>query len=489
MGVVRGVIFDESALLAEASDDKNASLLRPGAESLLHMLFLSRIHLGISYGMDLPESKVSHLKRMESLYSLDFFITNDPECEIMPSWGDIDGSIVYLVSNKKGVLPKLSNYSRLVVFLNVGGESSCGTPDTLQIEKLEELILTMCRLNKRSIGLNAVTVGYKMKPSRVEDFAKRGAFPLCPTQNGLMFMPLISDLPLSYQLNEVDIVLHKATDEILSIEKDNITFTQSMLELRKYLEDHKDCCVIDPLNNIYPLLDRLEIQNILLGLVELNAEGSCTIRGPHFLNVDNFDDLNFATELTKAKLSFPCMVKPKVACGVSNAHKMAIIFRVDDLKNLHVPLPAIIQEYVDHSSILYKFYVLGEKVFYAVKKSIPNADVLMKPSDGGDLKPLEFDSLKSLPTGNNVQHSGVSNSSSTTNESIDLKLVTDAASWLRRRLQLTIFGFDVVIQEQTHDHVIVDINYLPSFKEVPDDIAIPAFWEAIRSKFDSSSSK
>ncbi|KAF7833932.1 inositol 1,3,4-trisphosphate 5/6-kinase 4 [Senna tora] len=204
------------------------------------MLFLSRIHLGISYGMNLPESKVSHLKRMESLYSLDFFITNDPECEIKPSWGNIDGSFVYLVSNKKGVLPKLSNYSWLVVFLNVGGESSCGTQDTLQIEKLEELILTMCRLNKRSIGLNAVTVGNKMKPSCVEDFAKR---------------------------------------------------------------------------------DRLEIQNILLSLVELNAEGSCTIRGPHFLKVDNFDDLNFATELTKAKLSFPCMVKPKVACGVSNAHK------------------------------------------------------------------------------------------------------------------------------------------------------------------------
>lgn len=483
MGVVRGVIFDESALLTEAADDKNGSLLRPGAESVLRIIFLSKIHIGISYTADLPDHQVSRLRRMASLYSIDFFILNEPTCEVVPAWDDIDGSIVYLVSNKKKILPKLSNYSWVVVSLNVGGKSSCDSPNTLQIEKLEGLPLTICHLNKTSLGLNVVTVGYKMKASRVEDFAKRGAFPLCPTQNGLMFMPLISDLPLSTQLKEVDVVLHKATDEILSIKDDNINFTQSMQELGKYFEHNQDCCVIDPLINIYPLLDRLEMQKILLGLVELNTESSYVIRGAHFLKADNFDDLNFVTELGKANLSLPCIVKPKVACGVGDAHKMAIIFRADDLKNLGVPLPAIIQEYVDHSSTLYKFYMLGEKIFYAVKKSMPNANILMKSFESCDLKPLEFDSLKSLPTADNIQNSVVSECPTGTNESIDLKLVTDAANWLRRRLQLTIFGFDVVIQEGTHDHVIVDVNYLPSFKEVPDDIAIPAFWEAIRGKF------
>lgn len=33
--------------------------------------------------------------------------------------------------------------------------------------------------------------------------------------------------------------------------------------------------------------------------------------------------------------------------------------------------------------------------------------------------------------------------------------------------------------------MIVDVNYLPSFKEVPDGIAIPAFWEAIKNKYDN----
>ena len=489
MGVVRRVILDESVLLAEGGDDKNVFSLRPGAESLIRMLSLSKTHMGISYGADLPDDKVSILQRIASLYSLDCFIFNDPIREVMPKWSNGDGSIVYLVSNKKDFLPKLSSYKWLIVVLNVGGESLCYTKDVLQIENLEEFPLTMCHLNKRSIGTNTVTVGYIMKPSRVEDFAKRGAFPLCPTQNGLMFVPLTSKLPLSTQLKDVDIVLHKATDEILSVEENKLTFTENMQKLQRYLEQHQDLCVIDPLNNVYCLLDRLEIQQVLLGLEELNREGSYLVRGAHFLKVDNFDEFNFEIGLAEARLSLPCIVKPKVACGVSDAHKMAIVFRVDDFKNLSVPLPAVIQEYVDHSSTLYKFYVLGEKIFYAVKKSIPNADILMKLSNGDDVKPLEFDSLKSLPTADSIQNSRASDCGVTSNEPIDLKLVTDAANWLRRRLQLTIFGFDVVIQEGTGDHVIVDVNYLPSFKEVPDDISIPAFWEAIRNKFDCGVSK
>lgn len=51
------------------------------------------------------------------------------------------------------------------------------------------------------------------------------------------------------------------------------------------MEDHSNFFVIDPLDNIYPVLDRLKIQLVLRGLQDLNAEGCHTIRGPHFLKV------------------------------------------------------------------------------------------------------------------------------------------------------------------------------------------------------------
>lgn len=46
---------------------------------------------------------------------------------------------------------------------------------------------------------------------------------------------------------------------------------------------------------------------------------------------------------------------------------------------------------MDHSSRLFKFYVLGEKIFYAIKNSTPNAATLMSLSEENYLKPILFD--------------------------------------------------------------------------------------------------
>ncbi|KAK3011837.1 hypothetical protein RJ639_010831 [Escallonia herrerae] len=523
-GGVRGILVDSSVVLA-ADEDGEASLT-PGATYLLSKLRHSNIPTvfppPFSYDpppppRNLSALKVSFLERMAKLYSFDCFLLNlssvaDTTNEVAQAWAANGGSFLYVVSDdKKNLVLNLSNCDWVIIILRSLGQGSADgvkgsvlgkRSGMLLIDKLEELPLAICNLNKKALGMKTVTVGYIMKPSREEDFAKRGAFPLYPTQNGLIFVPLTFELPMSSQLREVDVVMHKATDEILSIEQKSsseflkkIIYTRGMQELQRCIEEQPDCSLIDPLENIYPVLDRLRIQQILLSLESLSTDSLCKIRGPHFLKVDNFDEPNLAQRLLEAKLFPPSIVKPQVACGVADAHSMAIVFRVDDYMGLNVPLPAVVQadhfeqlelkEYVDHSSTLFKFYVLGDKVFYAVRRSTPNADILVKLSENNGLKPLLFDSLRSLPTVKENQHSGVGDSHMDNNQHLNLGLVTEAASYLRKMLDLTIFGFDVVIQEGSGDHVIVDVNYLPSFKEVPDDVAIPAFWEAIKRKHDS----
>lgn len=54
-------------------------------------------------------------------------------------------------------------------------------------------------------------------------------------------------------------------------------------------------------------------------------------------------------------------------------------------------------------------------------------------------------SLKSLPTAQKEQESGDASHQEAKEHQMDLKLVTDAAKWLRKMLNLTIFGFDVVV--------------------------------------------
>lgn len=69
---------------------------------------------------------------------------------------------------------------------------------------------------------------------------QRGAFPLCRTQNGLIFLPLSYELPISSQLQLVDAILHKATDEILDVDMASpselsvkVTFTRNLQELQR----------------------------------------------------------------------------------------------------------------------------------------------------------------------------------------------------------------------------------------------------------------
>ncbi|KAL3583311.1 hypothetical protein D5086_014372 [Populus alba] len=283
-------------------------------------------------------------------HSSDCFPLNDESSidgvnEITLSWGDIGGEILYLISNsKKDAIGQLSNLGWIIVVFDVEGAGACENSGVVCISKLEEFPL--------AIGDKAVTVGYIMKPSREEDFSKRGAFPMNPAPNGLMFLPLTFELPLPAQLQLVDLVLVISVDLSGSSESTNrITFSPGMLELQT----------------------------------------------------------------------------------------------VEDFKDLNIPLPAIVQEYVDHSSNIFKNYVLGELLFCAVKKSIPDVNVLTKSSERNELGPLFFDSLKSLPIG--TEHYTDANSFKTNIHSFDLELVTDAVNWLARKLDLTIFGFDAVAMD------------------------------------------
>ena len=52
---------------------------------------------------------------------------------------------------------------------------------------------------------------------------------------------------------------------------------------------------------------------------------------------------------------------------------------------------------------------------------------------------------KSLPVDKENLHFGDGDFHKLNDQRLDLGLVTDAASWLRRTLDLTIFGFDVVV--------------------------------------------
>lgn len=72
--------------------------------------------------------------------------------------------------------------------------------------------------------------------------SQRRALPAVPTSNDLTFIALQTEKPLEPQLAVVDIVLHKATDEIASVAMiqtstpaDRIQYSDGIQKLQRYL--------------------------------------------------------------------------------------------------------------------------------------------------------------------------------------------------------------------------------------------------------------
>ncbi len=122
------------------------------------------------------------------------------------------------------------------------------------------------------------------------------------------------------------------------------------------------------------------------------------------------------------------------------------------------------------------------QVFFTTRPSIPNVPTTREAA--ARLAPdglLFFDSLKSLPTKlgeapDGEQTPGQQASGPAAPSQAALEAV---AGQLRRALGLSLFGFDVVVASspscEAQELVVIDVNYLPSYKGAP---GAPAFFRA-----------
>ena len=229
---------------------------------------------------------------------------------------------------------------------------------------------------KRSSG--ALCVGCVMKPSRQQALTKQGMLPFLPT-DGVFFLPVDVNLPLPASLFDIiDLLLHKPTDFLerkpdapLGAVPD---YSSSLLSC---IARFPPSCVIDPLPTLSPVLDRAQMAAILDTACTAARKLAMPVRTPAWHPVDKFSPEVLRAASSSSGVSTPCVVKPIVACGVEESHRMAFILHPSGLQSdLDVPLPAILQEYIDHSSTLWKVYVAGNQVYTVQKRSTPDLQPL-----------------------------------------------------------------------------------------------------------------
>eukprot|EP00878_Enallax_costatus_P043882 GHUV01051982.1.p1 GENE.GHUV01051982.1~~GHUV01051982.1.p1 ORF type:complete len:318 (+),score=96.63 GHUV01051982.1:388-1341(+) len=207
-----------------------------------------------------------------------------------------------------------------------------------------------------------LVVGYVMKPSREEQLSTAGLLHLLP-QDGLSFMPF-DTTRLPEKQGHIDILLHKGSDELVTTADGGVVWSDRLLQLQDWLKTRFHICVVDPFENTKKVLDRLQLSLMLNQLKHVRLPSGVVARAPRYIHLDSFDGAGLPDILTSAGLHAPYIVKPLVACGVKHSHSMALVLLDDALQQLQgqVPVPAVVQEFVNHGGVQYKVYVLGEKV-------------------------------------------------------------------------------------------------------------------------------
>eukprot|EP01083_Nonionella_stella_P303274 1049322_1 len=206
--------------------------------------------------------------------------------------------------------------------------------------------------------------------------------------------------------------------------------------------------------------------------------GNITFSAPNFVLVkhDEMDLLRTEEGIKQltSKLKFPIIAKPRLAVspvvgGIKNlkscAHTMCII---PDASMIYQALSSyksenheetdwILQEYVNHSGC-HKVYVVGTDVFVTVNDSTPRVALI-----NNNLKYTFIDSGKYSKTPLKDQ----------SGKKIG-NIYNVLSLQLSKEFGLNCFGYDLIFDCATNNGYIVDCNYLPGYKCVPNFSAV--FW-------------
>ncbi|XP_053345543.1 inositol-tetrakisphosphate 1-kinase [Clarias gariepinus] len=302
--------------------------------------------------------------------------------------------------------------------------------------------------------LKGKRVGYWLSEKKIKRLNFQIFIDMCRKQGIEMVQ-----LDLSRRLEEqgpLDAIIHKLTDHIVEADQNVIEAQRVVQSLQEYIDAHPETVILDPLPGIRTLLDRFKSYTLIHKMEEcIKDERICS---PPFLVLSSGCGPDMLDQLRKKDITFPFMCKTQVAHGV-NSHEMAIIFSEEDLKD--ITPPCVVQSFINHNAMLYKVFVVGEAYSVVERPSIRNF-----PSGPTDRRAISF----------NSHHVSKPESSSdlTSRENLEGQfrspsddVIRKISRYLRQTLGVSLFGIDIIINNQTGQHAIIDINAFPGYEGVP----------------------
>lgn len=138
---------------------------------------------------------------------------------------------------------------------------------------------------------------------------------------------------------------------------------------------------------------------------------------------------------------------------------MAIVFSEEDLKD--ITPPCVLQSFINHNALLYKVFVVGETYRVVERPSIRNF-----PSGPTDRKAISFNSHHVSKPESSSHLTSRENVEGTCRAPSD-DVIQKISRCLRQILGVSLFGIDIIINNQTGQHAVIDINAFPGYEGVP----------------------
>ncbi|XP_026210042.1 inositol-tetrakisphosphate 1-kinase isoform X2 [Anabas testudineus] len=298
-------------------------------------------------------------------------------------------------------------------------------------------------------------VGYWLSEKKMKKLNFQAFADLC-RKRGIEVVQLDLSQPLEDQ-GPLDVIIHKLTDLILEADQNDSQAVLLVQRVQDYIDAHPETIVLDPLPAIRTLLDRCKSYQLVHRIEScMQDERICS---PPFMVLNTECSPDVLEQIRRQGLTFPFICKTRVAHG-TNSHEMAIIFSEEDLKD--VKPPCVIQSFINHNAVLYKVFVVGDSYTVVERPSLKNF-----PAGPADRKAIFFnshnvskpESSSDLTSRENVE--GVSQPPSD-------DVIRELSRSLRQALGVSLFGIDVIINNQTGQHAVIDINAFPGYEGVPE---------------------
>jgi inositol-1,3,4-trisphosphate 5/6-kinase/inositol-tetrakisphosphate 1-kinase len=232
-------------------------------------------------------------------------------------------------------------------------------------------------------------------------------------RSDLEFKEIDLDIPISKQ-EPFDLIICKP----FNIIDDDI----KMNNLLNYYHQNPNK-FLDPWTSIMKLTDRREIHESLKDVhIEMNDVTHNKMIYPETLYCPSYH--------SSEKLIFPLIYKPILADGCPLAHNCSVINNIKELTNLKYP--CMLQKYHNHNGFVYKIYVIGDKIYREIRPSSLHIN----------------DKLDNIVYSSN-------------------ELLSQLIQKIKEIFNISLFGIDLIYDDNDKIYYIIDINYFPSYSGVP----------------------